>query len=1081
MLRLALSLPVLLLIIASLQTSGAATTPQSALNLVETLNNRQTSLAALAAPGGVDAIDYFTPEGPVGTTVLINLRAGGEVKSVRIGNLDAAFTIYEVPLRPALVATVPKGATTGLITVATDEAAYVSAQPFKVTSKLPANWPRILQVYPTEGAEGTQVFIAGLNLNHGPVKVSFGHVPASAVRVGTGLVLTVPVGAVTAPITVTTFIGAVSSVTPFRVTTTTRQSLPPLIVDFSPSRIDPSAGSQFTIEGMNLTDASSVRLNGQEVESFTILSDTFISATLPEGATEGLVSITTPNGKDISSQVLVFGASAPVVSSFSPLMGSPGNSVSIFFSETTEVSSVRFSGELDAQAVFQDFPAGVTGRGIVAVVPSDAVTGPITITTTRGELVTRGSFAVNRGAWGLTPHITEIYPESAPRGASVLIRGTALFGVISGVDFDGTRADFLPAPGGVQAIVPPSLNMGSVATVSITTLLGKATATNRFTVSSELPTNQAPLIETISPQAGHVGTAVEIKGHNLVDVQSVKINGVEAKFTQELAPYVINATVPEGATTGPITVVTPNGLATSPRQFRIGDVHISSITPITGSVLSELTILGTGLDQTTRVSIDGVAMAFTVVSTNKIAAIIPINAVTGTVRVATPLGEIGGNLAVYTVVPRIDSFTPISGYEETEVHIFGSGFTEPDALLFGETSAGFTRISANEIKAKVPANFKAGPIIIAFGEQAAFSSTPFTPAELNVVSMSSTTGHVGDEITFTGMGMQNATAVVFGKRHAPSRVISEQKITAIVPPEATSGAIGVVSPNATFFDDRLLFGVLPRIIAVEPSAGTVGSNIRLRGTGFADAIRVEFNGTVADFSIEAPDQITATVPFGAITGPIQVATSGGQTASPKDFEVAPSADLVLSMSTSRTVGWTGDSIIYSLVITNGSRLTATSLRVDHYITDAARINSMTLSQGTWSMDGSLLCSQLGDLLPGGSASLEVRTTLTKGESVISAAIVSSETPDKIIDNNFVTAFVEAIPPPQLSARHLPDGHVEISWSSSAKGFFLQIKEDAEWPGTWAFLTSKPKLLRGRFVVNLPPSDQVQLFRLVIEE
>ncbi|MSU61040.1 MAG: hypothetical protein EXS31_01385 [Pedosphaera sp.] len=1079
--RLALNLATLVLILELQQDSKAAAPPQPTLNLVDTLNSRQASLAALAAPGGTSAIDYFTPEGPVGTTVLINLNVGGEVKSVRIGNLDAAFTIYEVPLRPALVATVPKGATTGLITVATDEATYVSTQPFKVTSKLPVNWPRISLIQPFEGAVGTQVFIAGLNLNYGPVNVNFGQVPAAAIRVGSGLVVTVPAEAVTAPIAVTTFIGSVSSVTPFRVTTATQKPFPPLIVDFSPSQVDHSTGSQFAIEGVNLTDATSVRLNGQEVESFTVLGDTLILATLPEGSTEGLVSVTTPNGKGTSNKMLEFGASLPVISSFSPLMGSPGNSVSIFFSEVTEVSSVRFSGELDAQATFQGFPAGVTGRGIVAIVPAEAVNGPITITTTRGELITRESFAVNRGAWALTPRITEIYPESAPRGASVLIRGSALVGVIAGVDFDGTRADFLPAPGGVQAIVPLSLATGSVGTVSITTLLGKATATNSFFVSSESSPNQAPLIEKISPQAGLVGTAVEIKGRNLVDVQSVKINGIEAQFTQELAPYVIIATVPEGATSGLITVVTPNGLATSPGQLQIGDVHISSITPITGSVLSELTILGTSLDQATKVRIDSVATAFTVVSPNKIVAIIPTNAVTGIVRVATPLGEIGGNLPVYTVVPRIDSFTPISGYEGTEVHIFGSGFTEPDALLFGEISEDFTRISANEIKAKVPANFGAGPIIIAFGEQAAFSSTPFTPAELKVVSMSPTTGHVGDEITLTGTGMQSATAVVFGKRHAPAKVISEQKITATVPPEATSGEIGVVSPNATFFGDGLVFGVLPKIIAIEPSAGTVGSNIHLRGTGFADAIRVEFNGTLAEYSIEAPDLIIATVPFGAITGPIQVSTSGGQAKFPKDFEVAPSADLVLSMSTSRTVAWVGDAIVYSLVVTNGSRLTAASLRVDHFITDAAKINSTTLSQGTWSIDGNLLSCQLGDLLAGGTVSIKVSTTLIKGESVISAAIVSSETPDEIIENNFVTSFVEAVQPPQLSARHLPDGHVEISWSSSAKGFFLQMKEGADWPGTWAFLTKKSSLLRGRFVVNLLPADQVQLFRLVIED
>ena len=53
-----------------------------------------------------------------------------------------------------------------------------------------------------------------------------------------------------------------------------------------------------------------------------------------------------------------------------------------------------------------------------------------------------------------------------------------------------------------------------------------------------------------------MGTSVVITGTNLLGVTSVKFNGVTATFVGTITATSVTATVPTGATTGPIVVVT---------------------------------------------------------------------------------------------------------------------------------------------------------------------------------------------------------------------------------------------------------------------------------------------------------------------------------------------------------------------------------------------------------------------------------------------------------------------------------------------------------------------------------------------
>ena len=68
---------------------------------------------------------------------------------------------------------------------------------------------------------------------------------------------------------------------------------------------------------------------------------------------------------------------------------------------------------------------------------------------------------------------------------------------------------------------------------------------------------------------------------------------------------------------------------------------------------------------------------------------------------------------------------------------------------------------------------------------------------------------------------------------------------------------------------------------------TVGSSVAINGSGFTGATHVYFNGVAAAFAVGSDAQITATVPFGALSGPVEVDTPAGIGTSPTEFKVKP--------------------------------------------------------------------------------------------------------------------------------------------------------------------------------------------------
>jgi hypothetical protein len=135
-------------------------------------------------------------------------------------------------------------------------------------------------------------------------------------------------------------------------------------------------GSSVTINGNNFTGVTSVRFFNNVNASFTVNSNTQITATVPSGAQTGPITISKPNCPDAQTQTFTPTGSCHSVNNINPTSGNVGSSVTINGNNFTGVTSVRFFNNVNASFTVN------SNTQITATVPSGAQTGPITISKT---------------------------------------------------------------------------------------------------------------------------------------------------------------------------------------------------------------------------------------------------------------------------------------------------------------------------------------------------------------------------------------------------------------------------------------------------------------------------------------------------------------------------------------------------------------------------------------------------------------------------------------------------------------------------------------------------------------------------
>ncbi|RYX85078.1 hypothetical protein EON83_07475 [bacterium] len=344
-----------------------------------------------------------------------------------------------------------------------------------------------------------------------------------------------------------------------------------------------------------------------------------------------------------------------------------------------------------------------------------------------------------------------------------------------------------------------------------------------------------PTISNFTPTSGGAGTVVTINGTNLSGANSVLFDGLAGTISTTSATSV-KATAPTGVHTGRITIKTGNGSAISDTDFKVGPA-ITTFSPTSGPVGTQITIEGSGFQGVTGVTIGGASASFTVVSATRLTAIVPGNAVSGKVTVTTA-GGTAASAGVFSMPPRIDSFSPPSGLVGTRVQIKGANFLGTTSVLFNTTAATAPSIASDVISVAVPAGATTGLISVVTPAGTVKTATNFVVQTPPVITgFTPLGGKTGTAVTISGRNFLGATAVRFNGVAAVNPKITATLIAANVPAGALTGPISVTTPEgdsqsaANFVVDN----EAPTVTITNPMAGSS-----------VTALPKAFTGTVGD-------------------------------------------------------------------------------------------------------------------------------------------------------------------------------------------------------------------------------------------
>ena len=327
----------------------------------------------------------------------------------------------------------------------------------------------------------------------------------------------------------------------------TLEVVPPTLTRFNPTR--GPVGARVTLTGTHLNEATAVAFNGVRAPEFEVVSGRSIEAVVPSGATSGPISVVTPGGTAVSAEpfTVVF---PPTLTDFTPATGPAGTRVTLTGTHFLGATDVRFNG---VSAI--EFEV-VSATSIEAVVPSGATSGPISVVTPGGTAVSAEPFTVVP-----PPTLTGFTPATGPAGTRVTLTGTHFLGATA-VRFNGVSAvEFeVVSATSIEAVVPSGATSGPI---SVVTPGGTAVSAEPFTVVPP------PTLTGFTPATGPAGTRVTLTGTHFLGATAVRFNGVGAVEFEVVSGRSIEAVVPRGATSGPISVVTPGGMAVSAEHFTV--------------------------------------------------------------------------------------------------------------------------------------------------------------------------------------------------------------------------------------------------------------------------------------------------------------------------------------------------------------------------------------------------------------------------------------------------------------------------------------------------------------------------------
>lgn len=402
-----------------------------------------------------------------------------------------------------------------------------------------SNEIQLLSFGPSPALRGSELKIIGTNLDQVTSVVLSDNIAVSSFTSKTSelITLTIPEETVNGPIVLETPQGDISSNTILRI------SEPIVITSFSPEVIKP--GQTLTINGDYLNLIKTVIFSSNVSIGDTLFvsqSREKIELLVPEQAQTGIIVLS--NGLEMAIEVeseteLI--VTAPAATSIAPNPVKAGTTLTITGTDLDLVRQIGFEGTSPVSAF-----ASQSETSIEVLVPDNAKDGEV--------LLIPGSFLeipANEPLEMIVPQIATVTPNPVKNGEDIIVTGVDL-DLVTKVIFGDGKLGFILNNSETEMTVKVPIN----ATEDIVTF---ETAAEKTVSTTEVLELVVPTITGISPDLPSPGDEITIEGEDMDLIRSVKFSGDVEANTNNAFPDMATVNIPNGALSGPITVVTTNG------------------------------------------------------------------------------------------------------------------------------------------------------------------------------------------------------------------------------------------------------------------------------------------------------------------------------------------------------------------------------------------------------------------------------------------------------------------------------------------------------------------------------------------
>lgn len=600
----------------------------------------------------------------------------------------------------------------------------------------------------------------------------------------------------------------------------------------------------------------------------------------------------------------------PTITSFTPTSGPVGTSVTITGTNLNDVTAVTVNGT----------PGTITGTptatSLTFTVGAGSATGAVSVTSPGGT-ATGSIFTVT--VPNTAPTDISLSPASVAESQPV----NTPVGTLSTTDAQGGTFTYTFTTGGADN---GRFNIQSGNTLTTNGVFDFETKSSysirirsvdsgglsfvKDLIITVTDVNETPTVTGFTPTNGLAGTSsVVINGTSFssAGAATVRFNGTAATTFTVNSNTQITATVPTGATTGPISVTNLDGTGTSAGSFAVSTVPLvtSVAVPANGTYGTAQTLpFSVRFDQNVTVTIGGGNPRLTLT-------------VGGTPRTAAYVSGSGTNTLLFR-------HTVFSGDTDTDGVVLGSSIVLNSSFIRNAagddanlTLAGVGSTSGVLVDGVAPT------ATISSSAGASGGSTATSPIPFSISFSESVSGLLIGDIAVSNGAKSALTGSGAGPYTFSVTPTGPGAVTVnLAAGVATDGAGNGNTAAAQF---SITYAPAPTITALSAAAELPGMPVTITGTGFTAASTVTFGGVAASsVSYTSATALTAVVPAGAAVGssPVVVTTSGVVSTSSPAFSVLKMYDAVAACLSTTPYVATGDGAWHYLLAPNGQVVAA---------------------------------------------------------------------------------------------------------------------------------------------------------------